>query len=62
MYCFSDSGMGDHEEEGINSFLNDHECTDVCIQLQLDTVMPLAGPVGDAGSPGPNEDVPEEQK
>ncbi|KAK6997329.1 hypothetical protein R3P38DRAFT_3220308 [Favolaschia claudopus] len=35
------SGIGDFGLEGINSFLRDHTCGDVCNRLALDEVAPL---------------------
>ncbi|KAK7001195.1 hypothetical protein R3P38DRAFT_2559268, partial [Favolaschia claudopus] len=35
------SGIGDFGLEGINSFIRDHSCGDVCNRLALDEVAPL---------------------
>ncbi|KAF4574709.1 hypothetical protein EYR36_006059 [Pleurotus pulmonarius] len=39
-----DSGVGDSGEEGIQSFLQDHKCLDICKQLGLDATIPLLLP------------------
>lgn len=46
----SDSGMGDYGQEGIDNFVADHSCTDICKWLQLEQKMPLQGLVGDESS------------
>ncbi|KAK7029317.1 kinase-like domain-containing protein [Favolaschia claudopus] len=49
------SGIGDFGLEGINSFIQDHSCGDVCNRLALDEVAPL---IFDTSS---NEEQEEEQ-
>ncbi|KAK7048818.1 kinase-like domain-containing protein [Favolaschia claudopus] len=49
------SGIGDFGLEGINSFIRDHSCGDVCNRLALDEVAPL---IFDTSS---NEEQEEEQ-
>ncbi|KAJ6566837.1 kinase-like domain-containing protein [Mycena capillaripes] len=39
-----DSGVGDFGWEGIKTFVNDHNCTDLCRSLSLDTSYPLVMP------------------
>ncbi|KAK7029308.1 kinase-like domain-containing protein [Favolaschia claudopus] len=39
-----DSGVGDFGSEGINSFVQDHECGTVCSALELDQLYPLDAP------------------
>ncbi|KAJ7856017.1 hypothetical protein B0H13DRAFT_1473929, partial [Mycena leptocephala] len=38
---YSASGIGDFGIEGIESFLRDHTCRDVCLRLRLDKTAPL---------------------
>lgn len=37
----SDSGIGDFGTEGINTFINGHECGAICKRLGLDEGIPL---------------------
>ncbi|KAJ7926924.1 kinase-like domain-containing protein, partial [Mycena leptocephala] len=39
-----DSGVGDFGREGIETFVHDHNCTDLCRSLSLDTSYPLVMP------------------
>lgn len=43
-YCSRDSGVGDFGREGIETFVHDHNCTDLCRSLSLDTSYPLVMP------------------
>ncbi|KAJ7889353.1 hypothetical protein B0H14DRAFT_1167860 [Mycena olivaceomarginata] len=46
-----DSGIGDFGEKGIKSFIDDHQCTDLCRALTLESSYPLVmQEEGDSGS------------
>jgi hypothetical protein len=50
-----DSGVGDFGHKGIQTFINNHNCTDLCHSLSLDTHYPLIIPMDgeeDANSDG----------
>jgi hypothetical protein len=44
----SDSGIGDFGVEGIETFIRDHICGNICLRLGLDKKVPLIAQVTDA--------------
>ncbi|KAJ7327592.1 kinase-like domain-containing protein [Mycena albidolilacea] len=55
-----DSGVGDFGREGIETFVHDHNCTDLCRSLSLDTSYPLVMPKNgeeDENLEGENRDL-----
>ncbi|KAJ7842432.1 kinase-like domain-containing protein [Mycena leptocephala] len=52
-----DSGIGDFGEKGIKSFIDDHQCTDLCRALTLESSYPLVMEEGDSSGKDSDEDL-----
>ncbi|KAJ7810136.1 kinase-like domain-containing protein [Mycena leptocephala] len=55
-----DSGIGDFGEKGIKSFIDDHQCTDLCRALTLESSSPLVMQVGGDSGSGKDSDEDED--
>ncbi|KAJ7885239.1 kinase-like domain-containing protein [Mycena leptocephala] len=55
-----DSGIGDFGEKGIKSFIDDHQCTDLCRALTLESSYPLVMQEDGDSSSGKDEDEDED--
>ncbi|KAJ7928313.1 kinase-like domain-containing protein [Mycena leptocephala] len=54
-----DSGIGDFGEKGIKSFIDDHQCTDLCRALTLESSYPLV--MQEDGDPSSGKDSDEDE-